>query len=326
MDDSLAPGYTVRAPRPDEAAAVHALIVATETAESGEVDPEPIDVLRDNWRKLDLERDAWVVTGADGALAGYAHAWERRHVRIDVEGYVDPAHQGRGVGTRLIRAAEARADEHLSQAPPAARVVVNNWINSLNGAARDLLEREGYALARAFWQMRIGLDQPPPAPVWPAGITVQPGLPEGDFHPYYVTFEEAMADHWGHVPVSFDDWQRRYSGQEGFDPSLWFLAREGDDPVGAARCSLSEESGWVDTLAVRAPWRRRGIGEALLRHAFGEFHRRGAHRAGLGVDAASPTGATRLYERAGMRVVEQYATYSKELRPGVELAAPDEDA
>ena len=45
-----------------------------------------------------------------------------------------------------------------------------------------------------------------------------------------------------------------------------------------------------------------GVGEALLRRAFYDLHARGLRRVGLGVDAESPTGATRLYERAGMTV------------------------
>jgi ribosomal protein S18 acetylase RimI-like enzyme len=59
---------------------------------------------------------------------------------------------------------------------------------------------------------------------------------------------------------------------------------------------------------------------ALLLHSFGEFYRRGIHKVALGVDAQSLTGATRLYERAGMHIVRQYARYEKELRPGVELS------
>jgi hypothetical protein len=57
-----------------------------------------------------------------------------------------------------------------------------------------------------------------------------------------------------------------------------------------------------------------------LQHAFGVFYRRGLARAGLGVDTASPSGATRLYEQAGMKTTQQYATYSKELRAGAELS------
>ena len=73
------------------------------------------------------------------------------------------------------------------------------------------------------------------------------------------------------------------------------------------------EMGWVRSLFVRRPWRRRGLGMALLQNAFREFHERGERRVGLGVDAENLTGATRLYERAGMRVVETTIVYRKEL-------------
>ncbi len=69
-------------------------------------------------------------------------------------------------------------------------------------------------------------------------------------------------------------------------------------------------------VAVRHPWRGRGLGLALLRHAFGEFYRRGVREVGLSVDAVSTTGAPRLYRRAGMRVAGRYMLYQRELRPG----------
>jgi ribosomal protein S18 acetylase RimI-like enzyme len=77
---------------------------------------------------------------------------------------------------------------------------------------------------------------------------------------------------------------------------------------------------WVHSLGVKRPWRRQGIALAMLRHTFGEFYRRGIHKVGLGVDGQSLTGATRLYEKAGMHPVYEETLYEKELRPGVELA------
>jgi ribosomal protein S18 acetylase RimI-like enzyme len=70
---------------------------------------------------------------------------------------------------------------------------------------------------------------------------------------------------------------------------------------------------------VRRPWRKRGLGLALLRVAFREFHGRGYHKVGLGVDAENMTGALRLYEKAGMHVIRQFDLYEKEIRPGREL-------
>ncbi len=90
--------------------------------------------------------------------------------------------------------------------------------------------------------------------------------------------------------------------------------------AGLSLCKYEKDLGWVDTLAVLRPWRRKGLGMALLRHSFAEFYRRGTHKIGLGVDAQNLTGATRLYERAGMHVARQYDAYEKELRAGVELS------
>ncbi|WP_201391081.1 GNAT family N-acetyltransferase [Ktedonobacter sp. SOSP1-85] len=74
--------------------------------------------------------------------------------------------------------------------------------------------------------------------------------------------------------------------------------------------------GWVNTLAVAREWRGRGVGLALLQHAFGEFARRGLQRASLSVDAQNLTGATRLYQRAGMRKTREYLLLKKVLRTG----------
>jgi hypothetical protein len=46
----------------------------------------------------------------------------------------------------------------------------------------------------------------------------------------------------------------------------------------------------------------------------------GKARAGLGVDAQSLTGATRLYEKAGMHVAREFLAYEKELRPGRDIS------
>ena len=71
------------------------------------------------------------------------------------------------------------------------------------------------------------------------------------------------------------------------------------------------EHGYVSVLAVRRPWRKRGLGTALLQHSFAEMKRRGMKRATLGVDAENLTGAVALYERAGMHVEHRYDCYQK---------------
>ena len=90
--------------------------------------------------------------------------------------------------------------------------------------------------------------------------------------------------------------------------------RDGDEIAAALRGEPDRGgAGWVGAIGVRKPWRKRGLGLALLLHAFGEFYRRGQPRIGLGVDAQNPTGATRLYERAGMRVAYEAVAFEKAL-------------
>lgn len=320
----LAAGYTVRHPVSDDAGPVHDLTAASDLAEFGEAEGYSIEEIQDEWSGIDLERDAWLVFAPDDLLVGYAYLRDRRHVRMDTEIYVHPEHFGQGIGTTLVRLTEERAREHIPLAPDDARVVLHNWISGTNEAARTLLEREGYAPVRYFRRMEVEPSSKPAPPEWPEGITIRSFVRGEDERRFFDVAEEAMSDHWGHIPAEFEDWKQRRLGAT-FDPDLWFIAEENGEPAGFMLGSVSEAIGWVDTLGVRRPWRKRGLGMALLRHAMQVFHQRGIKRMALGVDAESPTGATRLYERAGMHVAQQHATYGKELRPGDDIATLEED-
>ena len=115
------------------------------------------------------------------------------------------------------------------------------------------------------------------------------------------------------TPEDFTEWRSWAIEQDDFDPSLYFIAWADEQPVGGALCNAGPP-GWVNSLAVAHSWRGRGLGLALLRHAFGEFYRRGLHRAGLAVDSQNLSGATRLYQRAGVRQTREYLNMKKALR------------
>jgi ribosomal protein S18 acetylase RimI-like enzyme len=165
--------------------------------------------------------------------------------------------------------------------------------------------------------MEADLDEGSARPELPAGIEVRVAEAGDDLRPFYLTVDEGMADHWGYISIPYEEWVERRTGAT-FDPTLWFLAVDGQELAGAALCSISEDRGLVDTLVVRRAYRRRGLGLALLQYAFAELARRDLRRVRLSVDSESLTGATRLYERAGMHVAQEHAAYSKELRAGVE--------
>jgi ribosomal protein S18 acetylase RimI-like enzyme len=67
------------------------------------------------------------------------------------------------------------------------------------------------------------------------------------------------------------------------------------------------------------------LGLALLQHTFRAYYQQGKDKVALGVDAESLTGATRLYEKAGMKVVRETNTYEIELRAGEDLSTQAAD-
>ena len=95
-------------------------------------------------------------------------------------------------------------------------------------------------------------------------------------------------------------------------PALWAVAHDGEEVAGAVigRTDAELGAGWIPTVAVRRPWRGRGLGGALLRAAFAASFGAGYTNVQLGVDTANTTGATRLYEREGMRVAFVLLAYT----------------
>ena len=262
-------------------------------------------------------------------LVGFVQLWdEEPHVRHYLFGRVHPGYRGQGIGNYLMDWAEARARQSLDQAPPEARVSVHTNAVHENRAAHALFRARGYRPTRCFYRMMIEMepDAPPPDPVWPDGIGVRPYRLGPDDRAVHRALDETMQDHWGYVAgESFEEWFHWIEEDDKFDPSVCFLAVTGaDDFVGVlmARPEWEGDPGfaWIDELGVLRPWRRKGIGLALLRQSFGEFHRRGRYKVGLGVDGESLTGALDLYEKAGMRVFQQRDAYEKVLRPGVDLS------
>ncbi len=280
-----------RHPRAADAEAITALIRRLDEALVGASDFSLAD-LEDEWRTLPPDRDAWVVVDGE-AVVGYGTVDDRGEPRAD--GYVHPDHFGRGIGTLLVEALE---DELRRR----GAAFVRNATLLADERAQEILRAHGYDEVRRFWNMRIELTAPPSPPGLPEGFmleTLDPACAE-EFHGAY---EEAFADHWGHVRRPFPEWRRDHMEGPQYAPELWRIVR-GDGEIVAGAFGAWERFGVADVvrLFTRRAWRRRGLAEALLRDMFDLFWRGGRRVVGLGVDATSTTGAERLYERVGMHV------------------------
>jgi GNAT superfamily N-acetyltransferase len=323
MPARLPDGFTVRPVTVDDAEVIADLINECTRAEVGFPWTTTSEVLDDlTGPDRDPATDDAIVLDADGtpcaSLAVFADVAPYTEVFSLV--YAHPRWWGQGLSAYLLRLGEERARAKVDRAPPGERVVLQVARFVGNEAAGTLFESCGFAYTRTFWGMQIELGERPPPSDLPEGITIRGFDAEREARPVYDALAEAFADHWGHAFPSFEQW-RHYSitGQGAdFDPGLWFVAVDGDEVAGVAfgrpRSGRDVNTAELDELGVRRAWRRRGIGVALLSAAFEEFSRRGIERAELGVDAESPTGATRLYERAGMHVAFSWEFWEKELR------------
>lgn len=321
--EPLPDGFWLRPAEQDDLMAITKLIQAVDLSDLGESDFDEKELL-EGWQRprFNLAEDAWVVETlseqGQRLLVGYEELWTRPSIaRMDGDGYVHPDYRGLGIGTALLRRLEQRALALLPLSDSGLRAYVRNGMEANDTAGRELHENEGYQPVRYFYRMQIDLKSEPEEPFLPPGIQLRPFQP-GQEHLAFATLEDAFRDHWGFTPWSFTDWSSLTVGQEDFDPALFLLAWDGDQLAGAALCRRRIEGGWVSQLGVRKPWRRLGLGMALLKKSFREFYRIGVQQVALGVDAASTTGATRLYERAGMHVQHEFVVYEKELRPGKE--------
>ena len=249
-----------------------------------------------------------------GTLIGYASK-ERREVADGACLHLIHLHlvaEWRGRGLELAMqchmerrarvAAAVRSDEACHYF---ASKVPETW-----HARAEMLLAQGYSPARYFFEMQRSLDGDLPVASPAAGLVFRPALPEH----YRAIWEASVESHrgnWGHIAPSEESY-RAWAETPDLDPGLWRVAWDGKQVAGAA-INVVHKGTWgeTDDLFVRHPWRRRGLGRALLVGSLHLFKARGVTTAGLGVDAENPSGALRLYESLGYRPYQCVAFYRK---------------
>jgi ribosomal protein S18 acetylase RimI-like enzyme len=290
------------------------LLIACDVATVGTPDTDAGDIEGDwNLAGFDLARDTWLAEGARGAV-GYAYAGDQLHTGVlECDVWVHPDHDEPELLDRLLALAERRGHE-LAHERAYRSAALDIFCMNLDHTKRDVLRRRGYEVRRTVYRMGIDITGDTPVLAPPDGIAIRP-FREEQATVMRDTMNEAFEDHFRHSEEPFDAWKQRLLGHPSFDPDLWFIAWDGAEPAGALICFDYDDLAYVQGLAVRRPWRRRGVGLALLTTAFGALAARGQLRVELGVDAEGKTQPLRLYERAGMRLTFTYELYTKEL-PG----------
>jgi mycothiol synthase len=272
------------------------------TAHGRAVD-EPFATLaeqRESWERdgFDPARDVWVAV-EDEAVVGYGELTAGQDVRVSVL----PERGGTGIHESVLRTLEE-----------AARGRGMPWVTAIatdaDAAALTAYRADGWTPSREVWRMWVEHDTEPPPAVFPEGVTARTYTDQDSERVHGLLDAAYLGWDDEYVPVAHGVWLAFMTSGSDFDPECWFLAETDEQLAGVC---LNWSTGWVKDLAVQPEWRRRGLGEALLRHTFRELFRCGTRRIGLKVDSNNGTGAPRLYERLGFVTDRRYTMFLKRL-------------
>jgi mycothiol synthase len=303
----LPPGLTHRAASMDDAPGVADLVAACEVQDYGDPSISLEDVLA-FWRRpsVNLAEHSMLVFDGDRLVADAEVYGTRSEV------YVHPSSRGRGIGGALLAWTERRA---LADRTPGQPFTIRQIVAEVNRGAIRLLETTGYRRTWESWVLERRLDRPVEAPRPPRGVRIRPAQVDDapEIEAVYEVIEGSFREQdASHDPETYEDWRVDTVERDDFDPALFWVAVSSGEVVGACLAFPQPDLGWVHQLAVRRDRRRRGIGNALLVHAFGEFHRRGTPAVALSTNSLS--GALDLYRRSGMEVTRTYRHYERKLR------------
>lgn len=275
-----------------------------------------------NPKNLDIDSDVLITE-----VGGEAVCYSRVYWLDDVDGtriyrssaFMHPAWRRHGLGRAILAHNERRIRQIAAEHPEGIRKQFEVTVPDAQIGAQLLLEDFGYGVVRHFYVMTRPLSAKIPSAEWPDGLDLRPVEPE-HLRSIWDAIEEAFLDHWGFLPHDEEDY-RRWLARPNTDPSLWKVAWEGDQVAGVCLNYVSPEEAdqvgvvqaWTEPLAVRRPWRQRGLGRALLLASQHEMQARGIQAAALEVDTENPTKALHLYESCGYRAERRWDLYRKEL-------------
>ncbi|HSM25408.1 MAG TPA: GNAT family N-acetyltransferase [Anaerolineaceae bacterium] len=276
---------------------------------------------------LDLNKDTIMVFEGEKLIA-YADVWGilPPYVRVNSWVRVHPAYKNHGIGWALNQWAESRAREITAQADKGLQTFTVNYINVKEQEAMKLLTDLGAKPVRYSWVMEAELPDQIKQQSLSEIIKIRP-INQSEYPQIYHLKEEAFEDHWGHIDTTEEEGLKEFQSEHiqdpNYDPELWFAAEVNQEMVGFIfgnkATPFGEDYGWVSILGVKRAWRKHGIGKALMLHFFQKIKEKGSKKVGLSVDTDSLTGATKLYESVGLRVIEQYVRLEKILRDGDDI-------
>ena len=287
--------------------------------------------LEEEFANPDIELGKDIVGAFEGQeLVGYFSVYPRstdgEQAKFHVEGAVTPGRRGQGIGTELVRAMLARADQVHGERHPELPARIGLTSISTNASQAELLEQHGLVPERWNFVMRAQLGAVFAPPALPDGLELR-RYDDSFAAPMHRAHNEAFLDHPNLTPWPDVMWKQWVTDSRNFRPELSFVVVESSVPDRVVAYIQSNEydayfeatgrrEAYVGKVGTLREFRGRGLAGALLRHALAAYQEAGFDEASLDVDSENPTGALGVYERAGFEVESRWTNYAL-LRPPV---------
>jgi mycothiol synthase len=292
----------------------------------GEADFPAIEAVREQVRAVD--GDIWLpgpdlndvcnplqdclIAEIDGQVIGYTWVtwWEEGTVKLFLHlGWLVPEWRRKGIGRALLRWQEQRLRQIAQTHPTTKPCMFGGNADESQPGNRALLLSEGYTVAFTFVRM---IYQLPTEPIQltplPDGLEIRP-VEREQLPAIYAANQEAFAESHDSLE-SYDSWLRNLGGPDP-DTSLWVVAWDGEQIAGHVITTSDEEGAHTPWVATRRPWRRRGLGKALMTRMLQRCQERGIKQADIGATAENPGQPVHLYESVGYQIVSRHPRYRK---------------
>jgi mycothiol synthase len=312
----LPAGWRTRRPTLDDVPEILRLVQESDIAAVGAPDFTAEEVREAlTTPRTEMARDCWVAVDGAGEIVGWAYpgnASGRDREFIEVYAWPQRGEPSLRPLLSLLLERVVQRGREFGHDPYTVRAgavpTEKEWIAALTEA--------GFGFLNQHARMTISLrDTPHTAPEPPPGVTVRPlrHEDEAELRRFHATIEEAFRDS-DHPATDYETWRARLAAESSIAWDEWFVGEADGEWAGVLQSSdtgAEDNDGWVRALAVLRPYRRRGVGAALLRRAFAVYAAKGRATAGLGVDLANPTQAARLYRAVGMRPLYEANIYQR---------------
>lgn len=271
---------------------------------------------------------ATLIAEVDGNVVahGFMEAWGHEERLYLWRVWVRPEFRGRGLGTCMHRWGEDCA-RHLHGTDTRAAM---HLANATEGEvdASTLLQNEGYFLSFISPELAFDIGDGLPLPEPPQPIILRPleadsvqavarALSEANLMPpgHEELFNEKALE--AQLAAHADEWNQRIQQS---DAALSVVAWDGAQVVGAYLCRRAGDVGEISQVAVRAPWRNRGIARALAMQSLHNLHSVGCVTARLFTSAPpdgveTTDGPYAMYRKFGFYPIARHLRFRKPMLP-----------